>query len=450
MSPLKSPWRSLDELARTAAFEEALQREFPSAASEWPNEWSRRHFLKMMGASFALAGVTGCTRQPLEKIVPYVRQPEELIPGKPLFFATALTHGGYGRGVLVETHEGRPTKIEGNPEHPASLGASDVFIQAELLGLYDPDRSQAAMHDGQISTWDTFLGEMNAASRGWKMDGGVGLRLLSRRETSPTFLDQVRRLLLKYPAAKWHELEPLAGHSLGARYHFDKAEIILSLDADFLATGPASLVYGREFAAGRRAATNGGTMNRLYVVEPTPSLTGAMADHRLPLNPADIQAFAQALVESRSAGTAVTAKFATAIANDLQKHPGKSLVIAGDGQPAAVHDLVRTLNQTLGNVGVTVEYSAPPAGARPLRELTDDIAAGAVETLLIIGGNPAYDAPVDFEFAKLIPKLPRSVHVGLYQDETAKLCHWHIPEAHALESWSDTCAFDGTRRSCSQ
>ncbi len=441
-------WRSLEELARTDAFEEMLHREFPSAASEWPNEWSRRHFLKIMGASFALAGVTGCTRQPLEKIVPYVRQPEELIPGKPLFFATALTLGGYARGILVETHEGRPTKIEGNPEHPASLGASDAFMQAELLTLYDPDRSQAVTNKGQISTWDLLMGDLTVASQKWKTDGGAGLRLLTRHETSPTFLDQMQRLLAKYPAAKWHEYEPLAASSSSARCHFDKAEVILSLDADFLSVGPANLRHAREFAAARRAGANGGTMNRLYVLEPTPSLTGAMADHRLALNPNEIESFAQSIADSLGSGGAASrqnGKFAAAVANDLRKHSGKCLVIAGESQSAAVHDLARSVNQTLGNVGSTVEYVSDAAAQRgDLRELAADINAGAVDTLLIVGGNPVYDAPVDLECEKLIAKVPRSIHIGLYHDETAELCQWHIPEAHALESWSDARAFDGT------
>ncbi len=424
-----------------------LHREFPSAASEWPNDWSRRHFLKLMGASFALAGVTGCTRQPLEKIVPYVRQPEELIPGKPLFFATALTLGGYARGVLVETHEGRPTKIEGNPEHSASLGTSDVFMQAELLTLYDPDRSQAVMNKGQIGTWETFLGEIANAAQKWKADGGAGLRLLTRHETSPTFLDQIRRLLAKYPAAKWHEYEPVGSRNAGARYHIDKAEVILSLDADFLSIGPASLRYAREFATAGRAGANGGIMNRLYVVEPTPSLTGAMADHRLPLKPNEIEAFAQSVADSikaQSIRSEENGKAAAEVAGDLRKHAGKCLVVAGESQSSAIHNLVRELNHSLGNVGATVEYSPPTAVARDLPELAADINAGAVDTLLIIGGNPVYDAPADLEFSKVLAKVPRTVHIGLYREETAELSQWHIPEAHFLEAWSDARAFDGT------
>ncbi len=379
--------------------------EFPVGSADWPNELSRRRFLKLMGASLALAGATGCTRQPLERIVPYVRQPEELIPGKPLYYATALTLGGYARGVLIETHEGRPTKVEGNPDHPASLGASDAFTQAELLTLYDPERSQAVMHKGQISTWEVVLGELASTALKWK-NGGAGLRLLTRRETSPTFLDQLARLLAKYPAAKWHEYEPLGTSAPPARYHFDKAKVIVSLGADFLASGAASLRYGRDFAAARRP---NGTMNRLYVAESTPTLTGAMADHRMVLKPAEVEDFARDL---QSGGSS---KLAKAIAEDLRAHSGNCLVVAGEFESAAVHDVARELNGALGNFGETVDHLAQPAGAaRDLRELVQEINAGAVETLVIIGGNPAYDAPADFNFGKLLPKVERTLHHAVF------------------------------------
>ncbi len=433
---MKSHWRSLDELAGTPEFQEMLHREFPAGVSELPNEWSRRQFLELMGASIALAGATGCTRQPLEKIVPYVRQPEELIPGKPLYFASALTLGGYARGVLLETHEGRPTKIEGNPEHPASLGASDAFMQAELLTLFDPDRSQAVMNNGQISTWDVFIGELTTAAEKCGANGGAGLRLLTRHETSPTFLDQIRRLLAKFPAAKWHEYEPLGTAANSARYHFRKAEVIVSLSGDFLSSSPASLKYARDFSAARRPNA---TMNRLYVAESTPTLTGAMADHQIVLRPDELESFARDLVLGSDS------KVANAIASDLRAHAGKSLVIAGEFASPALHDAARRLNEMLQNIGVTVEYPATvDLGARDLRELVNDMQAGKVEVLLIIGGNPVYDAPADFDFAALLPKLKSTIHIGLYHDETAEICHWHVPEAHPLESWSDACAFDAT------
>ncbi len=406
--------------------------EFLAGAAEWPDELSRRNFLKLMGASIALAGATGCTRNPLEHIVPYQKQPEEIIPGKPLYYASALTVGGYARGVLVETHEGRPTKIEGNPLHPASLGASDVFMQAELLELYNPERSRAVMHAGQISTWEIFLGEITSAATKWKQNGGAGLRLLTRHETSPTLLDQIQRLLAKYPAAKWHEAEPLAPQPIPrAIYHLDRAEVILSLGSDFLTSGPLALRYARHFAARRRPD---GGMNRLYVAELTPTLTGAMADHRFVLRPDALADLAREVLAGENA-----------IARDLRAHAGRCLVIAGEYEEPELHALARQLNETFGNTGTTVDYLAEtPAPARDLRELVADANAGAVDTLLIISGNPAYDAPTDFEFTQLLKKIASPVHLGLYQDETAALCRWHVPEAHPLESWSDARAFDGT------
>ncbi|HMJ06653.1 MAG TPA: 4Fe-4S dicluster domain-containing protein [Chthoniobacterales bacterium] len=402
--------------------------EFLDDAGAWPNDLSRRKFLQLMGASIALASATGCTRNPPEHIVPYLRQPEEIIPGKPLFYATALTLDGYARGVLVETHEGRPTKIEGNPDHPASLGATDVFMQAELLALYDPERSPAVMHDGQISTWEVLLGEISTAAQQWKTNGGAGLRILTRHETSPTLLDQLARLLTKYPGAKWHEFDPLAANGPAAIYHFDKADVILSLGADFLASGPMSLRYAREFSVRRRPNES---MNRLYAAESTPTLTGSMADHQFVLPPDELENFAQNLPPT--------------ILADLQAHRGRSLVVAGEFEAAAVHEAARQLNEALGNVGVTVDYLPSPASdARDFAELIADINSAAVDTLFILGGNPAYDAPADFDFAKALPKIARSVHLGLYHHETAALCRWHAPEAHALESWSDARAFDGT------
>ncbi len=410
--------------------------EFPRGSAEWPNELSRRRFLKLMGASIALADATGCTRNPPEHILPYNRQPEELVPGKPQFYATALTLAGFARGVLVETHEGRPTKIEGNPQHPMSVGASDVFMQAELLTLYDPERSRGVRKAGQVSTFDAFTSEIAAAAGKWKQNGGAGLRLLTRCDFSPTFQDQVTRLLAKYPGAKWHCYEPLRSGPETALYHFDKADIVVSLGADFLCSLEAGPRYGRDFAARRRPRPS---MNRLYVAESTPSLTGDMADHRIVLGPDGLEKFAH---ELQAGGTSTLAK---AIADDLHAHAGRSIVVADDFGSAALRSLARTLNDSLGNTGVTVDYPASADGnARDLQELVQDIERGGVDTLLIIGGNPVYDAPADFEFGKLLKNISMSVHIGLYENETAAACQWHLPEAHELEAWSDARAIDGT------
>jgi hypothetical protein len=425
-----------------------LPSEFPDGASEWLDPLGRRGFLKLMSASIALAGVGACTRQPLRAIVPYVRQPEELVAGRPLFFATALTLAGYARGVLVETHERRPTKIEGNPEHPASRGASDAFMQAEILVLYDPDRSRAIIADGQISNWDSFLGYLAGRTQAWRSNGGRGLRVLTRHETSPTFRDQIQHLSSKYPAAVWHEYEPVPTNIPSAVYHFDKADIIFSIGADFLSSGPASLIQQRDFAAARRVTGRPQGMNRLYVVESTPSLTGAMTDHRISLNPKEIadllREMRSALETDESNPSPGQDKFITALVDDLRQCAGKSLAIAGPHESPAVQEFARWCNQLLGNVNVTVDYFAPDVWRPDLGELVKEINAGSVETLLIIGGNPVYDAPADLEFARALAKVPNSIHIDLYANETAEHCRWHIPEAHILESWSDACAFDGT------
>src|SRR6476659_3537159 len=292
-------WRTLEERANDPAFLERLYNEFPSEVEAITDPVARRTFLKLMGASLALAGVTACTRQPAEKIVPYVRQPEELIPGRPLFYATAMSLGGIATGLLVESHEGRPTKIEGNPLHPGSLGASDVFAQAAVLGLYDPDRSQTLTNLGEIRPWSAFLGAMTAALTAQRPLRGAGVRLLTESIASPTLAAQIRDLLKRFPDAKWHQWDPASrnnarvgsklafGEFVEAQYRIDQADVILTLDADVLACGPAALRYARDFAA-RRRPEQADRMNRLYAIESMPTSTGARADHRLPLRPSQI------------------------------------------------------------------------------------------------------------------------------------------------------------------
>ncbi len=284
-------WQSLEELAGTPAFEEFLYREFPRQASEWDSdEPGRRKFLKLMGASLALAGMTACTRQPTELIMPYVRAPEEIIPGKPLFYATAMPLHGVATGLLVESHMGRPTKIEGNPSHPASLGATDIFCQASVLAnLYDPDRSQTLMHYGEIASLNGFLGEFRQVVNDLKAKRGAGLRILTETITSASLAAQMRGLLKDYPQAKWHQWEPAGAHAAraGARiafgepvntyYRVENARVILSLDSDFLTSGPGHVRYAREFAAARRAEDY---KLRLYAAESTPTSTGLGVDHR--------------------------------------------------------------------------------------------------------------------------------------------------------------------------
>ncbi len=460
-------WRSLEELAGSPAFQEALHREFPKGASEWVDSVSRRGFLRVMGASMALAGMTGCVRLPLEPIVPYVRQPEDIIPGRPQFYATAMTLGGYASPILVESHLGRPTKIEGNDKHPASLGGTDIFAQAHVLGLYDPDRSQSVMSMGDQRSWQSFLTAIRGPLNAQKALQGTGIRILTPTISSPTLADQLRNFLKIYPQAKWHVYEPVNrdnvlegaklafGQPVETRYDFEKADVIVSLDADFLYAGfPGNVRYIRDFAKRRNPD---GRMNRLYVIESTPTTTGAKADHRIPLRADAVRWFAEELASSlgMSAGGRFLDDqqklFLEATAKELQAHPGSCLVIPGDHQSAWVHALAHMMNQKLGNVGKTIVY-ADTVDANPInqtesiKDLVSEVHAGRVDLLVILGGNPAYDAPTDLDFAKVLKdgKVPLRVHLGLYQNETAELCQWHINEAHELEAWGDTRTYDGT------
>ncbi len=453
-------WRSLEELAGSPAFQEALHREFPKGASEWLDKASRRGFLKVMGASLGLAGMTGCVKLPLEPIVPYVRQPENVIPGRPTYYATAMTLGGYANPLLVESHLGRPTKIEGNDQHPASKGGTDIFAQASLLGMYDPDRSQTVNSMGDVRSWQGFLSAIRGPLGAQKALQGAGIRLLTTTMSSPTLADQIRNFQKIYPQAKWHVYEPVNrdnvlegakmafGQPVETRYDFSKADVIVSLDADFLYAGfPGNTRYIRDFASRRNPD---GNMNRLYVIESTPSSTGAKADHRSPIKGAMIEAFARALAQNGEI-SAEYEKFVKSAVADLQAHQGSSIVIVGDHQPPAVHALAHSINAKLGNVGKTVFYT-DPVDANPinqtesLKELVADMQGGKVDLLIILGGNPVYDAPHDLDFADAMKngKVPLRVHYGLYQDETAELCQWHVPATHELESWGDARAYDGT------
>jgi len=456
-------WKSLDELADTPAFLEFLHREFPEQASSFEDPKGRREFITLMGASLALAGLTACTKQPEERILPYVRQPEQLVPGRPLFFATATGHDGYARGILVESHEGRPTKVEGNPDHPASLGATDVFGQAHVLGLYDPDRSKAVLYLGQLRTWGDFKAALREPLAKQKAKGGSGLRFLTGRCTSPTLAAQLQGLLKEFPAAKWASWEPAArdnaragavlafGEAVEPQYRFDQADVVLSLEADFVSGHPQSLRLVREFAARRKPSGESPRMNRVYVVEGSPTPSGASADHRLALRSSEIEGFARAV----AAAVGVAAQggaphpWVAPIAKDLKAAGARALVIAGESQPPAVHAIAHAINEELGAVGTTVSYTAPAEAApggetAALAALVAEMKAGAVEMLVVLGANPAYAAPADLEVAAALDKVPFRVHHGLAVDETAVRSHWHVPASHPLESWGDLRAADGT------
>ncbi len=431
------------------------------------SEASRRRFLSLMAGSLALAGLSGCTRQPTETIMPYVEQPENVVPGTPKYYATAVPVNGVAEGVIVESHLGRPTKIEGNPDHPASQGATSVLSQACLMDLYDADRVKEITQLGVPREWDAFEGEWSQAVAALSSRNGAGLRILSETVTSPTLGAQIQAVLKKFPDARWHQYDPAGQHSarsaamtlfgkaVNPHYNFADADVVLSLDADFLAFGPGSTRYARDFSQRRR---RGGRvdMNRLYVVESTTTATGGKADHRLAvpyIAVADAAAHIanQIGVVGYGSGSASNshADWLATVGRELTAHKGACVVIPGEHQSPQVHALAHGINQALGNVGKTVFYTDslevnPVDQVHSFGELTRDMQAGEVQVLLILGGNPIYNAPADFDFARALDKVKTSVHVGLHFNETSLRTTWHIPEPHFLEDWSDTRAYDGT------
>ena len=466
-------WRSLDQLAGSEEFRGWVEREFPENATELSDP-SRRGVLKLMAASLGLAGLTAC-RRPVERILPFSRGVEDVIPGKAVYYATTMPLGGVSTGLLVESNDGRPTKIEGNPKHPSSLGACSAYAQASVLGLYDPDRSQAVYRDGKRSSWEDF--QAFAGPHFSSLGDGAGLRFLSEPVSSPS-LEAVRsHALRKFPKAKWSEYAPLDSGAANAgceisfgkqtrprlvpRFAYDKADVILSLDHDFLGLDEPTTIPTREFSRRRRVTSEKDSMNRLYMVEAQYSVTGAMADHRLRMRLGDVRGFAGVLAEELGLlppklrvlnnGQSKEERWVSALARDLKANAGQCLVVTGPRQPAAVHALTYWINDALGNLGETVFFAETGTGEigdgqnpQPLGELAAEIDQGRVETLVILGGNPAYNAPADLDFAAKLGKVASTIHLGLERDETAALCQWHLPEAHYLESWGDGRAHDGT------
>jgi len=461
-------WRSLEELAETEEFKGYIKREFPENADTWTDPVGRRRFLQLMGASLAFAGLSACTRQPEERLVPFVRAPEDLVPGRPQFYASAMPLCGYGHGILVESHDGRPTKIEGNPRHPASLGATSLYTQASILDLYDPDRAQVVTNGGRVRTWEVFVASLTTQMERFHLNEGRGLSILSGTVTSPTLGSQLEHLLEQLPEAKWHQYEPLSLDSVkeGSRlafgqpanicYRFNEARVIVSLDADFLFTGPGATRYTKDFSSARRAEGTNPQINRLYMVESSPTVTGTLADHRLSVNPTQIEALVILLARELGIETSVqhdteieSTGWITAAARDLTQNRGASVVLAGDYLPPRVHALIHLINQYLENHGKTVLQTEPVevrprSHAESVAELVDDMASGRVETLLILGGNPVFDAPADLEFGKNLQNVGLRVHLSAQLNETSELCQWQVPESHYLEAWGDVRAFDGT------
>ena len=454
-------WRSVDELADTAEFQAAVEREFPSAAQEWVDPVSRRGFMKLMGASLALAGLAGCTKQPDEPIFPYIKQPEDLILGKPMYFATAHPFVTGAVPLLVKSDQFRPIKIDGNPEHSYNSGSSDPFSQATLLELYDPDRSQHVTYRGENREWAEFAQELRKKLAESK--DGTGIYFLSATITSPTLARQWKAAKAAWPKATLVQYDPaIAGTSLesglNVQYSLAEADVIVSLDADFLsgAAFPGFHKLVREYAERRKSPEK---LNRLYAIESTPTTTGMKAEHRLGLRASEIPAFAAELakavgvtgVEAPSyAWTDEQKKFFAALAKDLKAHAGRSAVIGGEQQDPSVAELALGINNALANMGKTVFVTPDPRNPLPSDQIAEtkalvaDLNAGKVDWLVILNANPIYNAPADLDFAVAFEKAKTVAHLGSHVDETGQISHWHIPAAHYLESWSDARSYDGT------
>ncbi len=477
-------WRSLDEVANTPEFKRFVEQEFPNHAPELLNQKSRRHFLKVMGASVALAGMgtmSGCVRWPEEKIHPFTSRPDGRLPGVPVEYATSFEVDGVARGVLAKSFDGRPIKIEGNPQHPTSLGAADSLTQASVLGLYDPARSRFVTHGGEKKTWSdvtALVSEIQATQ-------GRGVHVLCESTSSETLTALRSELSGKLPlltAAHWHVYSPVSRdnerlgcyHAFGSaarpQYNLDRTDVIVSFDEDFLQNHPNSVQYTRDFA--RRRRPENGKLSRLYSVEGNFSLTGSNADARLPVRPKDVPRVLARVIQSLSAlgikgappavatlageniGTehdaATLNDFVENVAGDLIAARGRGAVMVGPAQPAGVHALAAWLNQALSNAGNSVEYIADPNGARipsgdAIDNLSKSLAAGEVEYLIVLGGNPVYNAPKGTNFSDGLTKVKKaSIHLSQYADETSRKCTWHLPAAHYLESWGDAYAWDGT------
>lgn len=465
-------WRSLAELANAPEYRAFLEAEFPAEAD--PSGISRRRWLQVMGASLAFAGVGGGCRWEEAAIVPMVRRPANRVPGEPQWFATAMDLRGAALGLLVNSVDGRPIKIEGNPQHPQSLGATDALAQASLLQLYDPDRSgnllRGTAQGEVIQTWQDFAEFAQKHFGELRQAGGKGFRVLAETSSSPTLAALRDRLREAFPQAKWYEYEPLSrdnerdgtklafGKVYRPYYHLDQAKVIVAIDEDLLCHHPAGVRYARAFAEGREVVN--GRMNRLYAVESCYTPTGAAADHRLPMRAQDIGRFVAALERkvgeladggghASHAAAGELESFVLALAKDLVVHRGESVVAVGPRQPAEVQAAAHRINAALGNIGKSVVYFAEPDADRlshreAIVALVGEMQADQVDTLLVLGGNPVYNAPVDLDFAEAMAKVKTKIHFGLYPDETARAADWHLPQAHYLESWGDARSWDGT------
>ncbi len=462
----KQYWRSLNQLADTDEFRSFVENEFPEGTLELSDGLSRRKFLSLMGASLAFAGLAGC-RRPIEKIIPYVISPEDIVPGIPLYYASAMPFGLESIGVLVENHEGRPTKLEGNESHPSSNGKANAFVQASILDLYDPDRAKEVSNGGESSDFEAFLLAWQDVRNKFENGAGENLAVISTEYSSPTLARLKKEFLKAYPNATWVAYEPVndenvrrgikmaTGTLARPLYSMDKANVILALDSDFLQTESDVLRNAGDFAKGRKVTHENDQMNRLYVAESNYTVTGAMADHRFKMQSNHIAAFVAAVAIEinkqgfsvsgidgiKSAGFSFNKSTIKALVRDLITNKGKSLILAGSRQPAHVHAIVSAMNEALSNIGETVTYytfpDAQPSDMAEFKSLSTKMSNGSIDGLIILGGNPVYNAPADFNFAKALSKVEFSVHLSSKVNETSLLSSWKIPESHFLESWND-------------
>ncbi len=458
-------WKGVEHLEQHPEHTQWVGDEFPHRR-DLPTI-DRRDFLKFVGGSVALAGLaSGCRFLPERKIVPYVQQPEDMIPGKNQYFATANILSGYATGLLVASYEGRPIKIEGNPKHPASLGGISALHMAETMNLYDPDRLKTVQNGLTPSSWKQFL----SGARESFAEGGRGVVILTEIVSSPTLAASIQTFLQKNPGATWRQWEPVNhdnvregamrafGQDLSVTYDFSKAKIVLAIDADFMQYSNAPDRYQHELMDRRDVDKHGEDMSRIYAVEAYPTLTGAVADHRVPLRPSLMLAFAKALAgrlgvagaESASLPSGIEERFLSALASDLQSNPGAAVVVPGEQHDPALHAICHAINEQLGAFGQTVKFTTPvlpkPVGClEEIKALASDIAAGRVHSLIILGGNPVYNAPSDLKLGELIKeKVKFSAHLTLAPDETGEVCNWEMPMSHFLEAWGDATNFDGS------
>ncbi|MDG5765968.1 TAT-variant-translocated molybdopterin oxidoreductase [Balneolales bacterium ANBcel1] len=463
----KTYWRSLNELAQNEEYKKFAEREFPENATELTDGVSRRNFLQIMGASIALAGLSAC-RKPVQKIMPYARQPEHVIPGIPLYYASAAPFRGNLSGIVVETHEGRPTKIEGNELHPDSGGRTNSRQQAAILDLYDQDRSRKVRHNGSDSSWSDFI---RFCSEHFA-ENGNRVAFISEANSSPTLARLRDQAMQRFPDARWVTFEPYNDESVlngvnmafGSRlrphYHFDKARITLSLDDDFMQDSDNNVRYIADFAQSRAIASADDEPARLYVAESNYSLTGSNADHRLRIKSSELPRFCYSLAAALServsgleAYSGFTSEFnghswISVLVEELIRHRGESILTAGAEHDGGVHATVAAINLALGNIGRTVEYLDVPWLAeddqnRAFSELTAEMTAGNIDTVVLVGTNPVFTAPADLNVESALSRVPVSIHLSSHYDETSRHCTWHVPRAHFLETWGDGYSCSG-------